>query len=479
MNPDEHQHELTAYALGELTREEEAAMRTQIAASPEMQAELAGIESVTDALQHGAPVPMEKLHPHQRQAILAPAKGPRFITPMMPQKKATAPRVFRFAPFFAGVTKVAAVIALTGAAFYLGHRSSVPGETTSVAATGTASPSEALRSEQPAATPAAPSPVIQAVAIVEKKPDPKPLSSTPPPAPAVAEIKTEAKAPPAPAPAAPQPAIAATASVSPPSALVPPPAADEGFIPVNRTAVAKVALRPHDTLPLPPKTAKGPLLASPSRPSAPEAKKDDRAAKRPDFLIDSWKAEVATCPWNPAHKLLRILVQSPAGQAAASSPDFEFPLQVSFDPLAVRSYRLISKSSHAPSEGGTTALQVLWYQIVPNGNGPDLIRENGRTIAAITMANSRFKSPPIDPFDNSTKLQAIDRGMKWDSARDDFLLETAIVGFGLLLRGEQSIGKLDHELVLRIARQARGADTSGERARFIKLVQDARRITGI
>jgi len=74
----------------------------------------------------------------------------------------------------------------------------------------------------------------------------------------------------------------------------------------------------------------------------------------------------------------------------------------------------------------------------------------------------------------------MDRGQKWENAREDFLFETAIVGFGLLMRGEDNLGSLNHELVLKLAEKAQGnSKTDDKRAEFIRLVEEARRMTGI
>ena len=94
------------------------------------------------------------------------------------------------------------------------------------------------------------------------------------------------------------------------------------------------------------------------------------------------------------------------------------------------------------------------------------------------LPNARFTSQAVGPFDSS-RLQVIDRGYSLQNAREDFVFETSVVGFGLLLRGEDQLGSLNHGLVLNLAKQAKGADAGGERARFIRLVQDAQRATGL
>jgi hypothetical protein len=71
----------------------------------------------------------------------------------------------------------------------------------------------------------------------------------------------------------------------------------------------------------------------------------------------------------------------------------------------------------------------------------------------------------------------VDRGTGWANARDDFLFESAIMGFGLLLKGEKDSGVLDHALVLDLALRAGAED--GERAKFAKLVKDAQKAAGL
>ena len=61
-----------------------------------------------------------------------------------------------------------------------------------------------------------------------------------------------------------------------------------------------------------------------------------------DVYIHSWKAEIASCPWNKSTRLLRITMQLPADQPAATTPN-AYPLQVSFDRRQVREFRRLSE----------------------------------------------------------------------------------------------------------------------------------------
>jgi len=97
-------------------------------------------------------------------------------------------------------------------------------------------------------------------------------------------------------------------------------------------------------------------------------------------------------------------------------------------------------------------------------------------IGHVTVPNARFTTATTAPFDASSLL-IVDRGAGWASARDDFLFESAIMGFGLLLKGEKNSGVLDHALVLDLALRAGAED--GERAKFAKLVKDAQKAAGL
>lgn len=480
MNPQPDPQDLTTYAMGELSPDQEREMRLWLASNPAAQAELARIEQVSDALHHGAHIPADRLTPRQRQNVLTPSLAPRVLSPMMPRKVAAQPRP-QFATFFTRVAKIAAVFAVAAGAFLLGKQAGGPVS------------KELASNDQP-------QPLIQPKAepALEKASSSKPASKsvekvavdvTQPSIPEVkiagtqpASVTIEAPAkPPVVTPVIKQPAPALAKAEAPKqtaSVAASPMVADgTGFTTVSRNASSRVLLRPHQTRPVPLKPNRE-MLASPiqAAPGAPQpAAQKERA---PDLQINSWKAEIATCPWNPAHKLLRVLVQLPADQPAAASPANAYPLQVGFDNLTVRSYRLLSESHVPPQPGSNSAAHVMWYEVITNGTVTDANRETGRPVATITLPNARFTSQPVGPFDGS-RLQAMDRGIKWENAREDYLFESAIVGFGLLLRGEQNLGSLDLDLVLKLAGQAKGDDAgNSERSKFIRLVQEAKKITG-
>jgi anti-sigma factor RsiW len=459
MNPQDNPH-FTAYALGELSAEEAREFHATLAATPAVAHELEQIEAVTDALRHGAPIPQPRLTHEQRHAVLHPANMPRRMQPMMPRKPVPRPQTFW--PVVKVLLRSAALITLTGAAFLAGW--SVRPEAHEQVADTRPNPPEETREQNQTTVVSAP--VVAAKAPPVVKPEPVKVAETKP-------VKVAQAAP-----AKPQPTVAVV--IAPAAKPVEAHSPNLGFImPQGRGVFANTAkqsndqfkLRPSLIKPATPK-AKGEMFASPQLvKDSPEAK----PARDPELYIHSWKAEMADCPWNPAHRLLRVVIQLPADQAAVMRPDAVFPVQISFDQTRVKQFRMLSERHLAATELRNAGTHVLWYEFQPNG-GSEGVRD--RQIASVTLPNAHFTSQTVGPFDSS-KLQVIDRGFSLQNAREDFVFEASVVGFGLLMRGAEQTGVLNHELVLNLSKQAKGADTTGERARFVRLVQEAQRVAGL
>lgn len=485
MNPQDNPH-FTAYALGELSAEEARELHEMLAAAPGAAHELEQIEAVTDALRHGAPIPQARLTHEQRHAVLHPASMPRRVQPMQPRQPAK-----RSSPVFwstmGAVLKAAAVVALSGAAFLAGWAfSPVMKEAAQIAATP---PKTTLEPK----TEAVVQPSVSETPMVAeaKVPEPKTVPPVTTPAeeqkPVVVRKEVEVVAVPPPA-ATPAP-VSKTAS-APVLVTVPAPAVaaaapearqDLGFTiaggrgsfaSTTKQAVDQYSVRPGLIKPATPK-AKGEALASPQTVTAkPEAK----PARVSEVYIHSWQYEVASCPWNPSHRLLRVVIQMPADQPAVLAPDAAFPLQVNFDQANVKQYRMLGERHVTAAELRSAGTHVLWYEFQPNGAPTEAVRD--RLVATVTLPNARFTSQTVGPFDSS-KLQVVDRGYQLQNAREEFVFEASVLGFGMLMRGMDLTGSLNHSLVLDLAKKAKGADANGERARFIRVVQDAQRVAGL
>jgi outer membrane biosynthesis protein TonB len=460
MNPQDNPH-VTAYTLGELdaaqAREIHQALHENSAAAHELEQ----IEAVTDALRHGAPIPSARLTPDQRHAVLHPTNLPRFVQPMMP-RPAPVKKPAVFWNTFNVVLKAAAVIALTGGAFLLGWQMQ-PQAAPSVAEVTPPSTEPVKAQIKPViaeAPPKQPAPAVIA--------EPKPVSTPAKPVLVVAE--------------APKPAPIVIAKVAEDPKPAPQPPLNLGFtLPHGAAAFASTSKEPTGKFTLLPALVRpAPAKKDAQAFAAPVSNANAKAAVKPamasELLIHSWQSEVATCPWNETHRLLRIVIQLPANQTAVTSVNAAaFPMEIAFDPLAVKQFRFLCERHIAAPELEKAGTHVVWYEFEPNGKS-DIKAPAARQIATVTVGNTRFTQKTVGPFDDS-KLQVLDRGFTLENARDDFVFESAVVGFGMLMRGAGQLGSLNNELVLSLATRAKAE--SPERARFIKLVQDAQRAAGL
>ena len=460
MNPQDNPH-FTAYTLGELDAAQAREIHETLHENSAAVHELEQIEAVTDALRHGAPIPNARLTPDQRHAVLHPSNLPRFVQPMMP-RPAPVKKPAVFWSTFNVVLKAAAVIALTGSAFLLGWQMQ-PQAAPSVAEVTPPSTEPVKAQIKPViaeAPPKQPAPAVIA--------EPKPVSTPAKPVLVVAE--------------APKPAPIVIAKVAEDPKPAPQPPLNLGFtLPHGAAAFASTSKEPTGKFTLLPALVRpAPAKKDAQAFAAPVSNANAKAAVKPamasELLIHSWQSEVATCPWNETHRLLRIVIQLPANQTAVTSVNAAaFPMEIAFDPLAVKQFRFLCERHIAAPELEKAGTHVVWYEFEPNGKS-DIKAPAARQIATVTVGNTRFTQKTVGPFDDS-KLQVLDRGFTLENARDDFVFESAVVGFGMLMRGAGQLGSLNNELVLSLATRAKAE--SPERARFIKLVQDAQRAAGL
>lgn len=463
MNTNDHP-DLTAYALGELDAEHSEAMAQWVAAHPEARAEVDATTALSGHLQQSAPRIDYRLHAAQRAALLSGPQKVRQLVAAASQSSKRKPASLRFVLKLAGQFAAAALFLAAGfiAGTWFNARS--PRDVASARPTTppSAKPQATGTITVPFKAKEIPAPVIA------DAPSPEPVKPAPAPV-----------ATPAPKPEAPK-TIVATAPVDPAAkepARVPMPKTrvlTEAFVSTSKTALSQVPLHPAETRfvtkSVPTAAAIAPANTKPVEPVA--------RTKQPELRIHSWKAEVASCPWNEAHRLVRITIQMPGDQEAAAA-GLSYPLQVTFDPNYVRNYRRLSTRSLAAAAADAPAFHTVWYEFQPNGQPAASPRDGvSRMIGSITLPNARFTTTAMGPFDSS-HLQIMDRGTSWRTAREDFLFETALAGFGLMLKGDSSTAGLNHTLLLNLAHRAENDDRTGECARFIKLVQDAQRMAGL
>ncbi len=468
-SPANDTSELTAYSLGELHPHQAGEIHKLLSDCPAATSELEQIEAVTDALRQRAPIPQERLLPEQRHAVLRPTNIPRRVAPMMPRQVVKKP--FSLWPVMGGLLKAAAVITLTAVAYWAGRHADLGNHQNAVA-------------NMPV-KPVPPAP--EKIEIVVPQPESAPLFVKTPP---VASTPTVFVSAPAPTPTVKTPVEILTApqlkapiptqiviSSPTPAPVIPVavthPITDVAFISTSRQSTDQFSLRPADIRPAPMKGGKDNFASPVPVKPAPQPKLDAKITKA-DVFIHSWKAEIASCPWNRSTRLLRITMQLPADQPAAITPN-AYPLQVSFDRRNVREFRRLSERHLPAVELRSAGSQTVWYEFQPVS---DDVADTGKSVAVVTLEKGRFTTQTVGPFDSS-KLNVQDRGITWQATREDFIFESAVVGLSMLLRGDHQSPELNHHLVLALAEKGKGTDATGERTRFIRQVNEAQRAAGL
>lgn len=481
--------DLTAYAMGELDAAATTRVCQWLAEYPEAREELARIQQTLDVLQEAPSFPRRALHPRQRETVLAMAaatSGRNAVIPFAtPQRPISRPGWT--------VAKYAAAASLAVGAFVLGQK------TVERPPLGVEQPG--LQAASPAGSIPAPEPTLvvsdaaaTGFVAVEKANAPlPPAPSESPSSPAQPQIVqagpprrvnavvdaavtvSDARA------TASLPVVKNPAPSAPVVAHVPPqPPSLETFIIAHRDPQAMVSIQPKllrpARLPVPEEFA-GVKLASPM---APNAKPGPEVSRKPDpqpaLSIHSWKTEIASCPWAPERRLLRVVTQIPVEQSGIAINEAAYQINLKFDPFQVQGYRLVAEKHLAASPGGNFATRFAWYEIVPTRN---FAASPSRpiTVGTVDVVQPRSASPNTNA--PATLQRIVDRGLAWEDSREDFVFETAMIGFSLLLQGTENVGRLNHKLVLELAESTKGEDPKGERAKFIQAIRQAQRVAGL
>lgn len=226
--------------------------------------------------------------------------------------------------------------------------------------------------------------------------------------------------------------------------------------------------------------------------------------------------EVAACPWNPKHRLVRVAlvastgteVPAPASRPAEVSTTAPFAtapsttptafamkdvrIQVEFNPSLADAYRLIgyesaSLSSDDPSPVPVSHLKAgqsvtALYEVVPAGT------PSTQPVASAPMVPLRFQKPVLTPTGSDELLAVLvagrnaageahvaefaarDAGKTFAAASPDFRFAAAVAAFGMLLRDSEHRGLATHDWLETTAAASGHAD----REAFIDLVRRAR-----
>lgn len=487
MNPYSEDHpDLTRFALDELPTAESEAVKEALTHAPSLQAEVAAIQNIAHQLKAQAPLHDLRLTGAQRQRVLqGPITKPTAPRPRAQQLK---PRT-RSGPwhFVRSLTRIAAAVALLLSAFWLGFTSKETKSNTASAAknlsnqdpeiatvvipdpvsTARKDPADPLVgrdliAQAPAAPPPPENASADSIALTQTEPTLTPPSRTAPQSdqPVATSDRTPAKAP---------TLVASSLGITEPTEST-------DFVNASRRSSDSLPLRPKNIRPQATSAASGKLQAKPLSPSDRNTPSVSPSRAKPTLFVHAWRSEVASCPWNSAHRLLRITIQLPSDQEAAQIGDHTYPLDITFDPNNVREFRRLCSRSYPSPEADQAGKLAVWYEFQPNGTAAET-HGNGKHIANVRLAAARFTTQAVGPFDAS-QVQVLDRGQSWQEAREDFVFESAQVGLQLLLDGTAQTGHLNHRLVLELAEHSQASESDSSRGYFVKTLRELQKLTG-
>jgi hypothetical protein len=185
--------------------------------------------------------------------------------------------------------------------------------------------------------------------------------------------------------------------------------------------------------------------------------------------------EVAACPWDASHRLVRIGLRARDGADDHSLVARDATARVQFNPQEVLRYRLIGTLHREGNAGQTTsnvlggAVVTALYELVPATASPS------HADGAMLTLELHYR-PPERTDSVSQEFAVNDAGAALEQSSDDFKFAAAVAEFGMALRGSSpGRGKaLDHAMALATA--GRGNDK--DRVQFVELVKRAGELKG-
>ena len=219
--------------------------------------------------------------------------------------------------------------------------------------------------------------------------------------------------------------------------------------------------------------------------------------------------EVASAPWNSAHRLVRIGVRggevSPGQRStetvATTAKDVN--LEVEFNPARVAAYRLIGYENQ-PSKKENSAFDRIdvgeidagrtvtaLYEIVPAGRSVppagfvDALpyqtptpTSGAAASAEMLTVKMRYKLPGGN-ISELVDFPLVDDGRPFEAATADFKFVSAVAGFAMLLRDSPERGDATPDSIAKWAGAGLSDDAAGHRAEFIELVRKAESLLAV
>jgi hypothetical protein len=195
--------------------------------------------------------------------------------------------------------------------------------------------------------------------------------------------------------------------------------------------------------------------------------------------------DVVTCPWEPAHRLIRIGLQGREPLAITGDSRIE----VEFNPRRVTSYRLIGydrqpsarqnlNEGKVGSDWITTGYTLTaFYEAVPLSQqsvtaDTRIPSITGRPAEPLLSAKLQLRTPGNNAV-RFIECVVTDKGSAFAEAPQDLKFAAAVAEFGLILRDSEYKGSGTLQQVLEWAQEGKGADVNGCRADFMELVRKA------
>jgi Ca-activated chloride channel homolog len=172
-------------------------------------------------------------------------------------------------------------------------------------------------------------------------------------------------------------------------------------------------------------------------------------------------------------------------------------IQVEFNPARVQAYRLLGYENRLLSredfnddrkdagEIGAGHTVTALYEVVPVGATPVATGADSLTYQQVAIRQSARRSSELmtvrlrykEPTGSRSRLLSTAIEDEGKAASPDLRFASAVAAFSMLLRNAEAKGTATYDLVLALAREARGEDPEGYRAEFITMVDQARMLS--
>jgi Ca-activated chloride channel family protein len=172
-------------------------------------------------------------------------------------------------------------------------------------------------------------------------------------------------------------------------------------------------------------------------------------------------------------------------------------IQVEFNPARVQAYRLLgyenrmlAKEDFADDkkdagEMGAAHTVTALYEVVPVGATPVALDGDSLTYQQVSLRETASRTPELltvklrykDPKGSKSRLLSTPVVDRAEKSSADLRFASAVAAFAMVLRNSEYRGDASYDLVLRLAREARGEDQEGYRAEFISMVERARTLS--